>query len=630
MADIDPNLIFQDPPTETPDLVFGGGSFTPPKRRVSVLVRVGGVSVQAVGSQPVRAYAAAMLGGVKARAGVYYDNRVTPYLDSRFMTVQQAAISLTSDNGGDWGVSKSSERLGDPLWTTAQSKVSEQGDLSKASLNIDSETAISHTLGDGRTATTRTNMDIAVFVDTARSSKYTKADPQRAFTSSGMQAGIFKVQSRGQDWQGGVSKLIVRGGSIGKGIANQGHNALDSKWVLAGRGMAGAGSPPTPKPKPPTPKPKELVNSHLLFQYPPITGIPALIFGGLSGSVIPTTNTKIVPVRRVYIVINNASLRRVDGNIQLPVMNMSLSLDTDSWTWGFNASLPGSALSNIEPSSSGTPVEVEAMINGVAYRALIEGVSRSREFGKSDIRVQGRGKTALLDSPYAPTMNFANTESRTAQHLMIDALTYNGASIGWSIEWGVQDWVVPAGVFAYQGSYIGALNQIAAAAGGYIQPAAATQTIRVLPRYAATPWTWNSLTPDFELPADVTTRESIDWVQKAAYNRVYVSGIEQGVLGEVTRAGTGGNLIAPMVTDPLVTDTIAARQRGISILSNTGRIANVNLRLPVLPETGVITPGKFIKYVDGGVSRLGVVRSTSIEVGTPEIFQSIGVETHVS
>ena len=626
MADTNPDLLFQDPVDGALNLVFGGGSFTPPLRRVSVLVTVGGVTAHAMASQPVRAYAGLLVGGVSVNAGVYYDNRVTPWLDARYLSGQQAAISKTGENGEEWGVSKGSELKTDPSWQPAKFGSLEQRDQTKASLPVLPETVARHTLADGRTAAINTRSEVAKFVDTARSSKYTTANPQRAFTSSGMQAGIFKVQARGQDWQDSVPRQIVRSGSIGKGIANQGYNVLASAWVIAGLGKAGMGSPPVPKPKPPTPKPDEVVGSHLLFQYPPITGMPALIFGG----VVLSTNTKIIPVRRVYIVINNASLRRVDGNIQLPVMSMSLSLDTDSWTWGFSAAMPGSSLSNIEPASNGAPVEVEALINGVPYRALIEGVSRSREFGKSDIRVQGRGKAALLDSPYAPSMNFTNTESRTAQQLMNDALTVNGASIGWSVEWGLQDWVVPAGVFAYQGSYIGALNQIAAAAGGYIQPAAATQTIRVLPRYAATPWTWNSLTPDFELPADITTRESIDWVQKAVYNRVYVSGIEQGVLGEVTRAGTGGNLIAPMVTDPLVTDVIAARQRGISILSNTGRVANVSLRLPVLPETGVITPGKFVKYVDNGLSRIGVVRSTSVEIGMPEIFQTIGVETHVN
>lgn len=628
MADIDPNLLFQDPPTEGGDLVFGGGSFTPPKRRVSIAVKVGGVNAHAVASQPVKAYASVILGGVSVHAGVYYDNRVTPYLDSRYLSGQQAAISRTSDSHTEWGKSKGSELKTDPSWQPAKFGSLEQTDSTKASLPKLPAWDAKHTLADRRTAATNTRSEVARFVDTGRAAKHTTAVPARNFAASGMQAGIFKVQSRGQDWQLGVPKLTIRGGSIGKGITNQGYNSLISGWILAGLGKAGQGSPPTPKPKPPTPTPKELVDTHLLFQYPPITGYPALVFGGLSGSVIPS-GTKIIPVRRVYIVINNASLRRVDGNINLPVFGMSLSLDTDSWTWGFSANLPMTALSNLEPSANGEPVEVEAMVNGTAYRALIEGISRSREFGKGDIRVQGRGKTALLDSPYAPSVSFTNTQDRTAQQLMNDALTVNGASMGWSIEWGLQDWLVPQGVFSYQGSYIGALNQIAGAAGGYIQPHASTQTIRVLPRYPVTPWTWGGVTPDYELPSDVTTRENIDWVQKAKYDRVFVSGVERGIMGQVTRTGTAGSLVAPMVTDSLITDAIAARQRGINILSNTGRIANVNLRLPVLPETGVITPGKFVRYTDAGESRMGIVRSVGVEVGLPEIFQNIGVETHV-
>ena len=647
----DANLIFQDSPATSPDLVFGGGSFAAPRRQVNIAATVrggvkvnaicipsrqatinatvGGVTVKAFGVAPVQAYAAVLVGGVTARAGAYYDIRVTPYLDARYLSGQQAAISRTSDNGGDWGVSKPSERQTDPAWELAKFNALENGESTKASLPIVSETDVLHTLGDGRTAATDTSMDIAKFVDTGRSSKYTTADPQRAFTSSGMQAGIFKVQSREDDWQGGVPRQTIRSGSIGKGVTNQGFNGLVSGWILAGRGKAGASKPPEP-PKPPVPiKLPEVVTTHLLFQHPPITGMPVLIFGGVSGGVIPDTNTKIVPVRRVYIVINNASLRRVDGNIQLPVLGMSLSLDTDSWTWGFNASLAGSALSSIEPGNTNTPVEVEALINGVAYRALIERVSRSREFGKTDIKVQGRGKSALLDSPYAPSLNFNNSADRTAQQLMNDALTLNGASIGWSVDWGITDWLVPAGVFAHQGSYVGALNKIANAAGAYIQPSPVAQTVRVLPRYKAAPWEWDTITPDFELPADVTTTENTEWLWKPKYERVYVSGIENGVFAQVTKRGGTGALLAPMVTDELMTDVAAARQRGIAVLSDTGRIANITIKVPVLTETGIIPPGKFIRYVDGGTTRIGVVRSVGVDVSMPEIYQTLGVESHV-
>lgn len=340
------------------------------------------------------------------------------------------------------------------------------------------------------------------------------------------------------------------------------------------------------------------------------------------------TETIFVPVRRVYIVINEASLRRVDGSIPLPTINMSLSLDVDSWAWSFSAALPGSALPNLEPATSGAPVEVEAMINGVAYRALVESIGRERTFGRNDIRVQGRGKTALLDAPFAPSQNFFNTGDRTAWQLMDDVLTVNSVPMGWVVDWLLEDWLVPAGVFSQQGSHINALNAIAAAAGGYIQPHASLDMIHVLPRYAAAPWDWASVTPDFDLPSDVTTREGIEWVERARYNRVFVSGQQAGVLGQVTRGGTAGDLLAPMVTDALITTAAAARQRGLSLLANTGRQANVTLRLPVLPLTGVITPGKFVQYTDASVVRRGIVRSTNIEVGLPDIWQTIGVETH--
>jgi hypothetical protein len=32
--------------------------------------------------------------------------------------------------------------------------------------------------------------------------------------------------------------------------------------------------------------------------------------------------------------------------------------------------------------------------------------------------------------------------------------------------------------------------------------------------------------------------------------------------------------------------------------------------------------------VDGGVSRVGIVRSTSVDASLPDVWQTIGVETH--
>ncbi|CAJ0858313.1 hypothetical protein [Ralstonia mannitolilytica] len=344
----------------------------------------------------------------------------------------------------------------------------------------------------------------------------------------------------------------------------------------------------------------------------------------------PEHGTIIVPVKRVYIVINNVLLRRVDGNVELPTTSLSLNIEADGWTWSFNASIERSAEDAVASAADGTPVELEAVFNGVPYRLLAEETQRDREFGKAIVRVSGRGKSALLDEPTAPILSFANSQARTAQQLMNDALTINGASIGWTVDWRLTDWLVPAGAWVHQGTYKSALQAIAGAAGAYIQPDPALQKLSVLARYPVAPWNWGTVTPDFVLPSDVTSREGIRRVRRPRYTRVFVSGQAQGVLGQVTRAGTDGSILAPMVTDPLITHVDAARQRGLAILGDTGNQAHLSLRLPILQETGIILPGKFVQYVDEGVTRLGLVRGTAVETGMPEAWQTIGVETHVA
>ncbi|MDP3137969.1 MAG: hypothetical protein Q8N17_16745, partial [Burkholderiaceae bacterium] len=176
--------------------------------------------------------------------------------------------------------------------------------------------------------------------------------------------------------------------------------------------------------------------------------------------------------------------------------------------------------------------------------------------------------------------------------------------------------------------WIEALSAIAGAAGGYLIPHPSAQSIRVRHRYPVAPWEWSTVTPDFVLPVDAVARESLRWLEKPAYNRVFVSGQDVGVLGQVTRAGTAGDVLAPMVVDPLITEAAAARQRGISVLADTGQQIEVSLRLPLLAETGIIEPGAFVEYQDGSTTRLGIVRATQVEAGMPEVWQTLGVQAY--
>lgn len=333
-----------------------------------------------------------------------------------------------------------------------------------------------------------------------------------------------------------------------------------------------------------------------------------------------------VPVRSVYMVTNTTTLVRVDSGDNIPLDGaLSLQLDADSRDFGFSASIKEDALALIEPSSPGAAVELLATINGTACRLIAEAISRDRTFGRVTLRVQGRGRASMLDAPYAALASFNNAGGAlTAAQLLEAALPS-----GWTLDWGLTDWLVPAGVWIHQGTPASAAAAIAAAAGAYLQPHLANKVVRVLARYPAAPWAWSGLTPDLELPASVTEREAIEWAERPRYNGVYVSGTSGSVRYLVKRTGTAADVLAQMVTDPLITQPAAAEQRGLAALANTGRQARVTLRLPVLAETGIILPGKLVSYVDGGITRRGLVRSMSLEAGFPETFQTIGVETHV-
>jgi hypothetical protein len=383
---------------------------------------------------------------------------------------------------------------------------------------------------------------------------------------------------------------------------------------------------------PPPPPPCYLLSTALLFEALAAAD-GGLVFRCDAGAVgpidpDPPPGQIIIPIRSVYMTVNTITLTRVDGNIPMRASAFSMSFDVDSWTGPWSATVPLSAASLLSP-AHGEPTELEVVINSVPYRLLVEEISSTRKFGESVLSISGRGLAATLDSPYAQTRNFSAANDRSAQQLATEALQINGVGIGWSVDWQIEDWNVPGGVWSHQGSHISAVNAIAAAVGGYVQPHPTSKTLRVLHRYPQAPWNWASVSPDIILPSAPVLVEGIRWASKADYNQVHVSGTtDSGFLGQVRRTGTAGGVEAPMVVEPLITAPEAARQRGRAVISDTGRQALVSLSLPLLPETGLIMPGKFLQYTDGGSTRRGIVRSSALSWQRPRMRQDITLETH--
>ncbi len=366
---------------------------------------------------------------------------------------------------------------------------------------------------------------------------------------------------------------------------------------------------------------------NLVFRWPVIGGNLLFICDNWAAPPSPNGETVVIPIRKAYIVVNDIALIRRENNLALPALALSINIDADSWTWGWQARLPTRYLDDVLPAAPGAPVGFEAVINGVHWYLLAEKVQRDRAFPQDRIAISGRGIAAELGAPYAIPTSRTNAVDRTAQQLMDDALTINGVGIGWALDWHLTDWLVPAGVWSHTGSHIEAVARIAEAAGGYVQAHRTSKILSIKPRYPVAPWAWNGVTPDFSLPAAVTTRESVAWIDNPAYNAVWISGESAGVLASVTRQGSAGDLAAPMVVDALNTHADASRQRGTSILGAAGRQQLLTLETPILSGVGIYPVGSFVQFADGANSRLGIVRSLAISAGK-QTRQTIEVECH--
>lgn len=154
-------------------------------------------------------------------------------------------------------------------------------------------------------------------------------------------------------------------------------------------------------------------------------------------------------------------------------------------------------------------------------------------------------------------------------------------------------------------------------------------------RYPSLPWEWDSTTADLTLPLAVVKTLNLRWQEEPAFNAAYVAGERMGIVGHITRTGSAGDAVAPMVVDGLITHADAARERGRVILADTGKQAMVTLELPMLESIGLVSPGKLIAVGDDpsakGNGWRGLVRSTQIAAQWSEsltVRQTLEVERH--
>lgn len=363
-----------------------------------------------------------------------------------------------------------------------------------------------------------------------------------------------------------------------------------------------------------------------------------LVFGlNPCGAVTPDSLLYILPAR-FYMIVHSLEAHLLPSLAPIPIYDVSMSADADSTVWTFSAKGPMSLFDALAPATAGTPTQIRITLDGMPFVFLVDKLRADERFGQRQAAISGRSATALVGQPYARQTSRLSTVAKTAQQHALDALQFSGTGL----DWGIADWLVPAGAWSHTGTPLAAVQAIAQAAGGYINSHRSAPTLLVRHPYPTLPggipggpWNWEgaagAFAADVELAPDALIATSVERVDGPDIDGIYVSGTTQGIQAHVYRQGTLGAKLAPMETDALITATAAAHQRGYAVLGQAGAKHLVQINLPVL--TGGATPGVLdvgqLVQINHAQPWRGRVRSVAVQASMPTARQTITLERHL-
>lgn len=613
------------PPVGTVNLNLSG-SYTPPvgtvnldlsppgeDRSLTIAARTGGARAAIFAGSPIRATVAACTGGARVGATVAYD----PNLLSDVVLVV----------GDRW-------RDGTPLqssvvehWQDAQTAIHNAGDQWQDAAPMSPSVVerwqqalpLTAASGDQWQEAARLSLDVgdrwqqATRVTTATGDHCQDADGQYASIESHWRDLPLLTRSLIDRFQDGTRLEIDRVDRFGDGARLAA--VVIEVWQQAGY----PGNAPNPqKDAIPTPVPTAWGTTLKINCPLPVT---TLRIGRTPCILIADRE---LPIQRTYMSINSASLVRLPDLTPLPVTSMSIDTDFDSWCWRFSATLKTpDAWTLVQPNP--LACEVLATINGYPWKFLLDVPSTQRRFNSDQVSLQGRSRSAWLHDPYTRPQDFSETNAREMQQLGDAALD----NTGWTLDWQGENWLVPTGRYTSWNTPIGVLIRLAGATDDGLYTDPALQVITLQKRWPVASWLLDGAVVDMLIPEDAVRSLTQSPVYTAPYNGVYVSGESAGALALVKIAGTDGALQPenPIIHELLCdTSGVAARQRGLNALSDSGAGFTMDAELLFTPTVGLIHPGLMVSIA----GMKGVSRSVKIsaEWGSDglAVWQSVGLE----
>lgn len=626
------HLVLADPLPSSADLVLGEVGDGPPEATTALASLAGQFALRGA-VQAVQGFAAATVGRFALRGAVaaHYDNSVFRGLVTGIAAPHQPAAARHTANVAGWAPSAAKHAAKPLSFQEALAAAVDRG------LAWSVPTAAGHAVGAGQQEAQPAHWATAAVHGNGQPAWVATREQWQAAQATGR--GAMAAYGHGKPthptqrapWGLRAKPAHTTTAAPHHRAAHAHRLTTPAPWDVA-RPVQSYGGPAWVVPVVPVVPQPVIVNLRLCQ---PLLAAPHLVLGVDPCADLPPGATLYILPARFYMAVHQIEAHLLPSLAPLPIFDVSLSADSGSFAWSFSASAPPDAFDALTP-TGGLPTSIRITLDGLQWVFVVDSLQRTEQFGKRGTRISGRSATALVGSPYSRETARLGATARNAQQLAAAALDLTDVAL----DWGIDDWLVPAGAWSHSGTPLAAVQALAEAAGGYVNSHRSAPTLLVRHPYPTLPggviggpWNWAGVAvPDVELAPSAIITSSIDRRDGPDVDGVYVSGTAQGVLAHVKRTGTAGAKLSNMISDPLITANIAAQQRGLSVLGAAGAKHLVQISLPVLTgasQPGVLDVGQLVQINESAPWR-GRVRSVSVQAAQPKVRQTITLERHLT
>lgn len=339
-----------------------------------------------------------------------------------------------------------------------------------------------------------------------------------------------------------------------------------------------------------------------------------------------------IPNLRSYIVHN--VITATIGGIAVDLLSFNIETDMDSYCWQGNIDITAKDYDRIKSKLDvprGSEPLVVAVVNGKPLAFIAEEQQRSRKFAQRTHSLSGRSITARLGADYASSQGGLIDQASYVSQIVAQQL--NGLSIS-LLDWGINDWLVPAGAYSVANKTpIAVIADIAAAGGGFVTSDPSQATLSVKPRWPVAAWQLASATPDVIVPIDVISDISDKRRTNPRYNTVLLNSASDG--GEVYRQTQARDAAAPTQDHALYTDRDAIVPAGTAILSDSGIHGDYTLRMRWADKYNVQLAelGDIWQINDPEGAWRGVTTGVSVTIDqsndAPTVWQTVTIDRYL-